>query len=177
MGATLHIEPNDTPRAGEESLAWFALTRKGGELIPLSACDCQLTVSSKSAQTADITPVLAPVDAEGYQNIPGAQFTFPEVGLYQLTLTGKPLEAEEFSPFTFEFETTVAAGSSVPTIPENDSAALPTPQDATSPSDSSTPEDFSTRQRSILPVLILLAVGGLGVVLAVNFFRRHQQKP
>lgn len=34
VGATLHIEPNDTPRAGEVTRAWFALTRKGGKVIP-----------------------------------------------------------------------------------------------------------------------------------------------
>ncbi|MEL6602397.1 MAG: hypothetical protein AAFP20_04125 [Cyanobacteria bacterium J06614_10] len=174
VGATLHIEPDDTPLAGEESLAWFALTRRGGEVIPLSACDCQLTVSSESAAAEPLTPALSPVDAEGYEDIPGAQFTFPEVGLYTLTLTGEPVEAGDFSPFTFEFETTVAAGSAVPTIPENDAAALPAPQDGTEPA---TTEDFATRQRGLLPVLILLAAGGLCLVLALNIFRRNRQKP
>ena len=128
VGATLHIEPADTPVAGEEVLAWFALTQRGGKTIPLSDCDCKLTVVSP--QTEAIAPALDPVDAEGYEDIPGARFTFPEVGNYQLILSGRPADGvETFSPFELTFETTVAAGTSIPTVPENESATLPEPND------------------------------------------------
>lgn len=113
VGATLHIEPNDTPRAGEKVLAWFALTQRGGQSIPLSDCNCQIHVYAHSDKENPIaTPTPEPVSSEGYQNIPGAQFTFPEVGAYRLTISGHPRGNGRFSPFDLAFDVTVAAGSS-----------------------------------------------------------------
>ena len=48
VAATFHIEPNHNPKAGETSKAWFALTRQGGKLIPLTECNCKLEVNLKS---------------------------------------------------------------------------------------------------------------------------------
>jgi len=36
VAAVFHIEPEHNPRAGKPSLTWFALTRKGGQLIRYS---------------------------------------------------------------------------------------------------------------------------------------------
>ncbi|MDY6900884.1 MAG: hypothetical protein SWZ49_22805 [Cyanobacteriota bacterium] len=114
VGATLHIEPADTPRAGETALTWFALTRKGGKIIPLKECDCQLAVYSEPREPAS-TPIsepnLEPVSAERYQGIPGANITFPKPGAYQLELTGKPANDDSFKPFELKFDVTVAAGT------------------------------------------------------------------
>ena len=87
VGATLHIEPNDNPRAGETTQAWFALTRKGGKQIPLSQCNCQLLVYAEphtAGEPALLEPSLKPVVAERYQGIPGADIIFPKPGIYQL---------------------------------------------------------------------------------------------
>lgn len=113
VGATLHIEPNDTPRAGEQVLAWFALVKKGGETIPLADCDCEITVYARADRTNPIaTPAIVPVNSEGYQNIPGATFTFPEVGAYTLTISGQPNEGASFQPFELAFDVTVATEAS-----------------------------------------------------------------
>ena len=112
VGATLHIEPNDTPRAGEEVLAWFALTKKGGVTVPLSDCDCTIEVFSQSDKATPIaTPKPQAVNSEGYQGIPGAAFTFPNVGAYTLVISGKPQAGAGFSPFELAFDVTVAAGA------------------------------------------------------------------
>ena len=114
VGATLHIEPNDTPRAGDAAQAWFALTRKGGKVIPLTECNCELTVYSEPRKTVDtplIQPTLQPITAERYQGIPGAKITFPKPGAYQLELTGKPTNGANFKPFELKFDVTVAAGT------------------------------------------------------------------
>lgn len=114
VGATLHIEPNDTPRAGEAAQAWFALTRKGGKVIPLKECNCQLAVYSEPRKTAEapiVQPTLQPISAERYQGIPGAIITFPKPGAYQLELTGKPTNGTAFQPFELKFDVTVAARS------------------------------------------------------------------
>jgi hypothetical protein len=114
VGATLHIEPNDTPRAGETALAWFALTRKGGKAIPLAQCDCQLAVYAEPhipGEPALLEPSLQAVNAERFQSIPGADITFPKPGIYQLQLTGKPKPGANFQPFEFKFDVTVAVGA------------------------------------------------------------------
>jgi hypothetical protein len=112
VGGTLHIEPNDVPRAKKPALAWFALTRRGGQPIPLADCDCRLAVYSNSASEGDkplATPGLKAVDAGGYRDIPAAEMTFPAVGRYELVVTGKPTEKADFQPFELSFEVTVAS--------------------------------------------------------------------
>ena len=116
VGVTFHIEPNHSPSVGEESQAWFALTRKGGELISLSQCECELKVYLESGnQSADVpilTPPLIPISAERYQNIPGANLVFPQPGIYQLQLTGKSVKEGDFSPFQVSYPVTVKPGAS-----------------------------------------------------------------
>ncbi len=114
VGATLHIEPNDTPRAGEPTKTWFALTRKGGKTIPLSLCNCELAVYAEPyapEEPALLEPTLQPVTAERYRGIPGTEITFPRQGNYQLLLRGKPKAGAGFKPFELKFNVTVAAGT------------------------------------------------------------------
>ncbi|GBE94528.1 hypothetical protein [Nostoc cycadae] len=114
VGATLHLEPNDNPRAGEPTQAWFALTRKGGQTIPLAQCNCRLAVYAEPhtpSEPALLEPSLQPVAAERFQGIPGAAITFPKPGIYQLQLNGKPAKGTSFKPFNLKFEVTVAAGT------------------------------------------------------------------
>ncbi|MGH8001362.1 MAG: hypothetical protein ACREPR_18555 [Brasilonema sp.] len=114
VGATLHIEPNDNPRAGEPAKTWFALTRKGGKMIPLAECDCQLTVYAEPHSYGEpplLEPPLQPVSAERYQGVPGTKITFPRPGAYQLQLSGKPKDGKSFQPFELKFSMIVAAGS------------------------------------------------------------------
>ena len=111
VGATIHIEPNDTPKAGKPSLTWFALTRKGGKVIPLDKCQCQLEVYAKPYTKASqpvAKPTLKAISAEGYQGIPGAEITFPRAGGYQLILKGSPKVAGDFSAFELSFSINVA---------------------------------------------------------------------
>lgn len=111
VGGTLHVEPNDTPSAGKSTRAWFALTRKGGEVIPLEQCNCQLAIYPEPRPDEEaplLTPPLKPVSAEKYQGIPGAEITFPKPGAYQLQLSGKPQAGADFKPFQLKFDVTVA---------------------------------------------------------------------
>ncbi|MBE9057170.1 hypothetical protein [Sphaerospermopsis sp. LEGE 08334] len=124
IGGTIHIEPNDNPRAGEPAATWFALTRKGGKVLPLKDCDCQLAIYAEPhtpGEPALLEPPLKPVDAERYQGIPGAEITFPKPGVYELQLRGKPATAESFRPFELNFQVTVAAGKAIatPQVVEN----------------------------------------------------------
>ena len=123
VGATLHIEPNDNPRAGEAAQTWFALTRKGGKVIPLEQCDCELAIYSEPRTTEEkplIQPNLQPISAERYQGIPGANITFPKPGAYQLELSGKPANDATFKPFELKFDVTVASGTNKTTTTQQE---------------------------------------------------------
>ena len=111
VGGTIHIEPNDTPKAGESSLAWFALTKRGGESIPLADCDCNLDIYHAPYSPGDkpfSCPDFRAVSSEGYEGIPGADVTFPEPGSYDLVVTGKPTTTGTFESFELTFSVTVA---------------------------------------------------------------------
>jgi hypothetical protein len=110
VAATFHIEPDHNPRTGKPSLAWFALTRRGGHIIPLSQCNCQLAVyavpHTKNAAPL-MSPVLQSVKADRYQGIPGAEIIFPKAGEYELKLSGSPKDNAQFKPFTFTYSVVV----------------------------------------------------------------------
>lgn len=116
VGVTFHIEPDHSPQTGQENQAWFALTRKGGELIPLAQCDCELNVYLESERNSREEPLFTPdlisLSPEKYQNIPGANLTFSKPGIYQLELTGKPKETGDFMPFQVSYPVTVKASLS-----------------------------------------------------------------
>jgi hypothetical protein len=171
IGGTLHIEPNDNPRAGEPAQAWFALTRKGGQVLPLKECDCRLAVYAepRSPEAAPLSePPLKPVQAERYAGIPGTEIMFPQPGIYQLQLTGKPSTAESFQPFELNFTVTVAAGKTV-----ESRQVLATPK-AGQPVQNVT-ENRQANTLSLTQPLVILpaALLSMGVVgLLVKFLRR-----
>lgn len=110
VAATFHLEPNHNPRAGETAKVWFALTRRGGQIIPLQQCNCQLAVYPKGYKQGDkplMQPPLKAVSAERYQGIPGAEIVFPKAGIYELELSGKPKTASNFKQFKLTYTVTV----------------------------------------------------------------------
>ena len=118
VGATIHFEPNDQPKSLESTKVWFALTKKGGTIIPLKDCQCQLQIKQLPGNQQLATPQLQAINAEKYQDIPSATVLFPQAGVYTLELTGQSVKPGDFQPFKLQFETTVATGTAPPTIPE-----------------------------------------------------------
>ncbi|KAI9131662.1 hypothetical protein [Acaryochloris sp. CCMEE 5410] len=112
VAVTFHLEPDHNPRAGDPAQVWFVLTQKGGSTIPLSQCNCHLQVIAEENGQTIAQPPLTAVSAEQYQNIPGADVTFPKPGAYQLSIQGQPQTGDAFQPFQFSFPVTVAKGSS-----------------------------------------------------------------
>lgn len=160
VGGTLHIEPNDTPRSGEPALTWFALTRKGGQAVPLEQCNCKLSVYREPSAPGSppiLTPPLKAVSAEEYQGIPGSEIQFPQPGAYRLQLSGTPTAQGNFKPFELKFEVTVAAGKPVATT---------SPQ-ATQPPSPSSPQTRQTGFPWPLPVMALSTVLGVGILWGV----------
>lgn len=111
VAGTWHIEPNHNPRVGVPARTWVALTRRGGALVPLSQANCQMAVYSKPRRSGDqpiLRPTVKAIAAERYQGIPGADITFPKVGLYQLQLSCSPKTKGNFQPFQMQYDVTVA---------------------------------------------------------------------
>jgi hypothetical protein len=110
VAATFHIEPGHNPKAGKSSQAWFALTRRGGRPIPLTQCNCQLSVYSVP-RTRNARPLMRPplraISAERYRDIPGAQIVFPRAGAYELELRGTAKNGGIFQPFTLKYTVNV----------------------------------------------------------------------
>jgi hypothetical protein len=110
VAATFHLEPNHNPRAGQPARVWFALTRRGGQIIPLEQCNCQLAVYPKGYKAGDkplMQPPLKAVAAEKYRGIPGADIVFPKAGSYALELSGSARNRANFKPFKLTYTVTV----------------------------------------------------------------------
>ena len=110
VGGLLHIEPHDNPHAGKTAQAWIALTHKGGGVIPLAECNCQLAVypePHKEGSPPLLKPQLHPVSNKQYQGILGADIIFPKVATYELELSGTPKHRDSFKPFELSYTVNV----------------------------------------------------------------------
>jgi hypothetical protein len=110
VAATFHLEPNHNPRAGQPAIVWFALTRRGGQIIPLEQCKCKLGVYTKGYKQGDkplMQPPLKAISAERYKGIPGADIVFPKPGIYELELSGTAQNKANFKPFKLTYTVTV----------------------------------------------------------------------
>ena len=110
VAATFHLEPNHNPRAGQPARVWFALTRRGGQIIPLEQCNCKLGVYLKERKQGDkplMQPPLKAISAERYKGIPGADIVFPKTGIYELELSGTAQNKANFKPFKLTYTVTV----------------------------------------------------------------------
>lgn len=179
VGGTLHIEPNDNPKAGESSETWVALTRKGGKLIPLKDCNCKIEVYNKPRVKESaplLKPALKPISTSQYQGIPGADIIFPKPGNYEIEISGTPKANGNFKPFKLIFPVTVAAGRIV-TTPTVSPKAVNSPnqikqnlQKNTQKTDNNAELKTEIKQR-INPALPLIITGasiaGIGVLGAV----------
>ncbi len=158
VGATLHIEPNDNPKAGEPSQVWFALTREGGKVIPLNKCDCKLSIFSeiKSSQVI-LQPPLKPLSTEGYKNIPSAEVTFPKIGRYNLEITGKPIGGDDFKPFELNFKITIA--TAIPQV----SPTIPNPNSGFK---AVNPDRYvELPENQLIPVMTGVGIMAIGIIL------------
>lgn len=111
VAAMFHIEPNHNPKAGQSTRIWVALTKRGGKIIPASACNCQMAIYTqprRSAAAPIMQPTVKAVNAEQYQGIVGADVTFPRSGRYDIELRGTAKKAGEFGEFKVSYSVTVS---------------------------------------------------------------------
>jgi hypothetical protein len=161
VGGTLHLEPNDTPRAQEDTLIWLALTQRGGRVIPLEDCNCTLRIYQGNTMLAQ--PYLQPTSAEGYEGIPSATFLFPTVGTYTLVFEGRPVDGADFEPFELGYTVTVAAAA--PVMPETTTTDWPTEPEIPA----TLPEPNATAPSATTIVLVVAAATGLALWVWAKF--------
>lgn len=108
VGALMHIQPDDSPKAGVATTAWFGLVKRGGDPVRLTECACELKIYS--GKTAGRKALLTPELQEGRaEEEPGnkdrllAGITFPRVGAYTMVLTGKPKSGARFDAFRLQW--------------------------------------------------------------------------
>ncbi|PSR18924.1 hypothetical protein C8255_04900 [filamentous cyanobacterium CCP3] len=173
VAGTWHLEPNHSAKAGETARVWVALTQQGGRVIPLEECDCNLAVyrANQKASAPVMQPTLTAMSPESFENVPGAEITFPEVGEYRIVLTGSPTNDAAFTPFELSYTTVVAAGSA--------STAKP-PQPAVNEGSSEPIPASGDRETVAAPAQpswvwgIAIAVGGVGAAIAALLLRRQK---
>jgi hypothetical protein len=164
VAGTWHVEPNHNPKAGEAARAWVALTRKGGTLIPLQQANCQMAVYSQPRKQGD-SPILQPsikaINVEKYENIPGADIVFPNIGIYQLELNCKPKTEGSFRAFQMKYDVTVATA-----------ANKTSQQVAESKENKDNNKDDSTKNTNkqpmnvpLIAIPVILGLGALGTLL------------
>ncbi|MBD3881823.1 hypothetical protein IFO70_08660 [Phormidium tenue FACHB-886] len=103
--AMVHLEPDDSPYAGEPSPTWIHLLNANGETIRLADCTCNLKVYDSQNQPLAI-PNLVEAAMEGRNQLLTTSITFPAAGAYKLVLTGQS-PANKFEPFELVVPVTV----------------------------------------------------------------------
>ncbi|MGB3309669.1 MAG: hypothetical protein WBG32_03955 [Nodosilinea sp.] len=162
VAGTWHLEPNHSARAGEPARVWVALTQQGGRMISLEQCDCNLAVyRANQANSAPVMqPTLTAMSPESFANVPGAEITFPEVGEYQIVLTGSPTADATFAPFELSYTTVVAAGSAGSPTAQTQPKSNPSLADQVPAPSLDEPGD-----RRFL--WLAIAIGGVGLAIAL----------
>lgn len=173
VAGTWHVEPNHNPKSGEPALIWVALTKQGGEIVPLSTANCQMDIY-RQPQTAAEVPIASPnlkaINIETYQGIPSAEVVFPQAGLYTAKLNCTPKNPADFSPLQMEYNITVAAGTQPPSTP------VVMPEPAISPT-ASLVNTGESNPAFPSPTLIV-SFGGIivvGLLMAFVAFRRQKR--
>ncbi len=153
VAALFHIEPDHNPKAGQASRAWFALTKKGGELISLEECNCKLEVHQEGSELL-LKPPLKAISADQYQGVPGAEIVFPKAGIYELEISGTAKDGQSFQPFELSYSVTVQSG-----------VATQPPIAPSSISQAPTATGTASANRWFVPEAAIVALLGVGIWL------------
>jgi len=101
IGAIIHINPEDNPIVGEPATFFFEFKDKENKFQP-SGCDCRATIV-KSGEELFSENLFANTGTANL-NTPVFSFTFPEKGIYQVRITGNPINGGNFQPFTLTYD-------------------------------------------------------------------------
>jgi hypothetical protein len=108
VGATMHLEPNDMPHAGQASQTRFMLTQRGGSIIPPAKCRCEIAIYDAGNRAVGTNVNRRPLSAmSANPQAIGTTVTFPTAGTYTVVLSGQA-EDQSFEPFELIFPAIVS---------------------------------------------------------------------
>jgi hypothetical protein len=108
IGAVLHVDPGDDPKAGEESNIIFEFKDLNNK-FNLTNCDCSIVIYKEGQEI--FSERLAPVAPD--QNLSSVtSFVFPEKNVYKIKVNGKSNE-NLYPEFMLEYDVRVAKEASV----------------------------------------------------------------
>lgn len=96
IGAILHIDPDDDPIATQTATFFFDLKDKQNK-FSLPECECTGVVM-ENGQILLSQPL-----GQASLTSPSFSFVFPKKDVYQIELTGTPLQPNGFQPFTIKW--------------------------------------------------------------------------
>lgn len=144
IGAIFHTDPDDDPIAGQQTGFYFEFKDKTNKFDP-SACDCNFAIL-KNGITLYSQPLFQNTKEPSLTNA-SVFYTFPQIGSYTVTVTGKPSTSSAFQDFSLSYQVKV----------------------------NKTTEDTSERKNNFMPWL-LGGIIVLVVVSAVTFLLRKKRK-
>lgn len=100
MSVLLHMEPQDSPVVGEPARLFLAFT-DSEERFALASCVCGVAVR-RGDETLFVTK-LDREEPEYGSNVASANITFPERGIYEVVVSGKPVTGGAFTPFSIQY--------------------------------------------------------------------------
>jgi hypothetical protein len=95
----LHINPDDNLIAGQQSEFFFSIQDKQNKFFFKDcACGVEISKNNKIIQSGN----LSPNSTDQHEGI--FAYVFPEKAVYQIKLTGRPIEENTFQPFTVSYD-------------------------------------------------------------------------
>jgi hypothetical protein len=108
IGAVLHIDPNDSPEAGTPASIFFDLKDSSGKFsIEKCACAVTITEGDKTVFNRNLISLAA------------VTYTFPEIGLYDVSLSGSPKDGASFDAFKLSYDIRVETANENATAHNN----------------------------------------------------------
>lgn len=96
IGLTIHVSPDDDPVAGKDTDIFFEIKDKNNK-FNFDNCECKLSINKDGTEVNSQT-----LQTSGFESA-GSRFNFPEIGVYQLNVTGKPTDGS-FNEFDVTFD-------------------------------------------------------------------------
>lgn len=100
IGGVIHVDPNDEPVAKSQSSISFEIKDTANK-FSYEKCNCIFSISQNEKE---IYSTELPKDSTAQTT----EYTFPTANSYRITLTGAPVDSQEFRPFTLEYDIRVS---------------------------------------------------------------------
>lgn len=118
----LHMEPLDDPAAGEPGEMYFGVS-DSAEKFKFADCACTATVAFEGQELLRYKITAADEAPDWGANVARVNFTFPKIGIYQVTIEGSSNNNNSFAPFKLEYDKRIERGTELP-LPGEDEGGL-----------------------------------------------------